>query len=308
MINCIKRAQIDSAKWDDCVRSSPNGRLYAMSYYLDLVCHKGGWLGLVDGDYHAVMPLPLNDRLPLLTRITLPIFAQQLGIFTSNTINEKLVSRFIAHIPTSYRSVYLQFNDAHPIQESTHSDIHLRSNFTLALNKPYEELYAKFSKNLKRNIKIAAKNELCICEIGNQEFAQFYLSRTEKKVIIKLQLNSFLPSLISTIIAKKHGKVWGVKNAEGHLLGACLLTNFNGRITYLLSRSTQEGKSKRTMHFIINEIIKEYADKSILLDFEGSEIESIANFFQFFGAIDTPYPVLSYARFPFKKTVVSTKL
>lgn len=302
MIKCLEREQIDQVKWDNCIQNAQNGRLYAMSYYLDLVCNKGGWLGLIKGDYEAVMPLPLNNKVPLLTRIALPIFAQQLGVFTSMTMEASLVSSFLSSIPTSYRSVYLQLNDANPTLDEEKSNIHLRCNFTLALDEPYEKLYSAFSKNIKRNIKAAAKHRLTICEIGNQDFSEFYLENTEKETIDKTQLNTFLPALVDSAIDKKHGKVWGIKNDEGDILSACFLTEFNGRLTYLLARSTEEGKTKSAMHFIINEIIKAYAGKHFLLDFEGSEITSVARFFQSFGATDNPYPVLSYARFPFKKT------
>ena len=308
MIKCLHREQIDISKWDECVCSAPNGRLYAISYYLDLVCNKGGWSGLVLGDYEAVMPLPLNNKIPFFTRIALPIFAQQLGVFASKPINEKLISSFIAAIPKSYRSVYLQFKDANPIQDSSQTGIRHSSNFTLALNKPYQEIYAAYSKNLKRNLKTAAKNELAINEISNAEFSTFYLSLTEKEMVDKIQLDSFLGTLIDQIIAKEHGKIWGVKNNEGSVLAACLITHFNGRLTYLLARSSKEGKDKRAMHFIIDEIIKANIGKAGILDFEGSEIVNVARFYQLFGAKDTPYPILSYARFPFKKTIVPTQL
>ena len=308
MIKCLNRDNVDQEKWDQCVRNAPNGRLYAMTYYLDLVCNKGGWLGLVQGDYEAVMPLPLNNKVPLFTRIALPIFAQQLGVFTAKRIDETLILNFISAIPPSYRSVYLQFNDDNPIKNSTHSDIQLRSNFTLNLGNSYEELYAAFSKNIKRNIKAATKQNLSIAKIGNQEFTTFYLQLSNKETVEKTQLHSFLPALVKNIIKRNHGKIWGVKNSDGTILAACLLTAFNGRLTYLLARSSAEGKNKSAMHFIINEIIKEKAGNNFLLDFEGSEIKSVARFFQSFGASDTPYPVLSYARFPFKKTIVPTKL
>ena len=308
MIKCLTRDRIDQAKWDQCVRNAHNGRLYAISYYLDLVCNKGGWQGLIYGDYEAVMPLPLNNKVPLFTRIANPIFTQQLGIFSPKTIDAQLLTRFISAIPESFRSVYLQFNDANSIPDSIHSNIEYRSNFTLALDKPYEELYSAFSKNIKRNINTAEKHKLSISEVDMLAFNAFYLKHSKKETVKKTQLDSFLPALVKNIIDRNHGKIWGVKDEDGAILAACLLTDFNGRLTYLLARSSAEGKSKSAMHFIIKEIIKAQANKSTLLDFEGSEIKSVARFFQSFGSIDTPYPVLSYARFPFKKTIVQTNL
>ena len=50
------------------------------------------------------------------------------------------------------------------------------------------------------------------------------------------------------------------------------------------------------MFLIINQLVKEYAEKNILLDFEGSQIEGIARFYKGFGAVNQPYYVLKKFR------------
>jgi hypothetical protein len=42
----------------------------------------------------------------------------------------------------------------------------------------------------------------------------------------------------------------------------------------------------------------EYAGTNYILDFEGSDIEGIANFYQQFGSIPQPYYSLSYNHLP----------
>ncbi|VAW26447.1 hypothetical protein MNBD_BACTEROID04-1052, partial [hydrothermal vent metagenome] len=56
MIYYYKRNQIDIVKYDTCITKSINTRVYANSWYLDIVADN--WDVLVLNDYEAVMPLP----------------------------------------------------------------------------------------------------------------------------------------------------------------------------------------------------------------------------------------------------------
>ena len=265
----------------------------------DRVCLNGGWLGLVYGDYEAVMPLALNTKIPLMPRIIHPIFAQQLGIFGQSPASEDQTIQFLAAIPKKYKNVYLQFNEDNKIPKSRLSESTERINYTLALNKAYEDLHNGFSKNMKRNIKIGKKNGCQAEQLAVDKFCEFYLANTPEKTIQNHDLERLLPSLLTALIKNKAAKILSVKNEDGKIVAACLLTIFKSRLTYLMARSSEQGKQKRAMHFIIDSIIREYAGGDYILDFEGSEIESIANFYSFFNAIPNSYPTLSYQSFPF---------
>jgi len=299
MVKCLRREEINPIKWDDCVRKASNARLYAMSHYLDLVCIRGGWLALVYKDYEAVMPLALNEKIPLFPRIIHPLFAQQLGVFGPSPRNEDLTNLFIDAIPKKYKSVYLQFNEENQIPQSRLEKSTQRNNYTLDLNKPYDILHQGYSKNMKRNIK-KGKNSGCqVAPVPPETFTEFYLSQTSGKTIEEHQLKTLLPSLLNELAARKDAKIVGANDEDGQLLAACLITNFNRRLTYLLARSTTQGKEKRAMHFLIDSIIKEFAGGEYILDFEGSDIDSIAEFYSYFGASPQTYSSLSYKSFPF---------
>ena len=55
MIKYLEHEEIDLKKWDATIDASPNGMVYAKSWYLDIV--SPGWEGLVNEDYNAVFPL-----------------------------------------------------------------------------------------------------------------------------------------------------------------------------------------------------------------------------------------------------------
>ena len=59
-IHYLRRYEIDTKKWDQCIIESDNGLIYAHAFYLDHMAKQ--WDALVMGNYDAVMPLPFNQK------------------------------------------------------------------------------------------------------------------------------------------------------------------------------------------------------------------------------------------------------
>jgi hypothetical protein len=53
------------------------------------------------------------------------------------------------------------------------------------------------------------------------------------------------------------------------------------------------------MFLLIDEFIKKYSEKNLILDFEGSNMEGIARFYQGFGATDCEYLSITFNHLPF---------
>ena len=47
--------------YDNCISSSPNGLVYALSWYMNIICPD--WEILATEDHSAVMPLPVSKSL-----------------------------------------------------------------------------------------------------------------------------------------------------------------------------------------------------------------------------------------------------
>jgi len=299
MINCVKRDKLDVKKWNHCVESSPQARLYAMSYYLDAACNTGTWEGLIMDDYTAVMPLPVNQRIPFLPRIMLPHFAQQLGIFSPTKSSPELIAQFIAAIPASYKSVYLQLNDGNPTAGIQDAKVRSRNNHILPLSQDHEHIIKNYSTNLKRNIKKGIKAELCVASLSAAEFIPFYLAYDKSKYTRKTKILDVLAQLLPTLIEKEQAIIYAAQDKAQNILAACVITIFNNRLTYLMANSSPDGKDKCAMPWLIDQIIQQHCATKDYLDFEGSDIPSIAKFFSTFGAEVTPYALVQYHRFPF---------
>ncbi|MDA9093212.1 hypothetical protein N9J92_05085, partial [Polaribacter sp.] len=60
MIHIIERKDLDVDKYDACIADSVQSRIYAFSWYLDVVTDN--WDILILNDYEAVMPLPWKQK------------------------------------------------------------------------------------------------------------------------------------------------------------------------------------------------------------------------------------------------------
>ena len=81
MIRYIKRKAINISKYNHCISTASNSKIYARSEYLDTVAEN--WDALVFDDYKAVMPLVWKSKFGL-KYVYPPCWTQQLGIFYKN--------------------------------------------------------------------------------------------------------------------------------------------------------------------------------------------------------------------------------
>ena len=90
-----------------------------------------------------------------------------------------------------------------------------------------------------------------------------------------------------------------VRDDPGELLNSSLFLQDNHRIYNIMSVSPAAGRKKRAHFYLLDQLIAEFATKKILLDFEGSDVPGIAEFYRKFGSHNQPYPFLKYNNLPF---------
>lgn len=284
MIQFVKRNQLDENKYNACISTSLQSRIYAYSWYLDIVTDN--WSVLVLDDYEAVMPLPRNSRF-MIHYISQPFFTQQLGVFSKESLSIEETGKFIRKIPTYFLKIALQFNSGNHF--STAKAV-LKNNFILDLNDCYNELYQRFSKRRKRSIKQGLKKELSIEEVAFKEVLMLSRENYSLKGVSDKEYHK-LSTLVEVAKEKNKVSVRGVK-VDGELIGGSVFLLDEQRIVYLFSAVSQKGKKMQVGSFLLNSIIKENSNSKKTLDFEGSMIPSIASFFKSFGAEIETYSLL----------------
>lgn len=283
MIKYITRVDLDVKKYDDCIEKSKNTRIYAYSFYLDIVTNS--WDVLVLNDYEYVMPITWNRKY-LIKYIYNPLWIQQLGVFSSNTISKELIGKFIKAIPKKYLKTSINFNSGNKCLGLS-DEI---TNYILPLDASYKELFKKY-KYVRRRVKLQFDSSKFIISSTHNctELIQLFIEQKQEEVSIKHFDYIRLEKLVSFLHTLKKVDVIVAKSPKGDLLGGAIFLNDGHRITYLFSSISQIGRDEQVMTFIIDSVIEKYANTHLVLDFEGSMIPGIAFFFKSFGTIKETY-------------------
>ncbi len=294
MIKYLKHKEIDLIKWDKCINNAYNELIYSNSWYLDYV--SPNWEALVFGEYEAVMPLTWKKKYGI-KYLYPPFFTQQLGVFSKNQLTAKQIQLFLEAIPAKFKFMDLFLNSKNMLDDSLYS-FNRKPNYFLSLNATFDELSNKYNSNCKRNISKATKNGLKIKQASASEIIDFYRinyahieSNSKSEDYLKFE------ALVNILKEKGNAETIGVFQEEIMCGGGIFIKDSN-RIYYLLGASNSIGKKYGAVHFFMNWIIKKYAGSNLILDFEGSEIESIADFFKQFGSEKEEYIYLKINKLP----------
>ncbi len=300
-VSYIKNNQIDRIAYDNCMQNAQNYRPYALSWCLDALC-ESAWDLLVYGDYEMVMPLPFNRKWLGLKRTIQPLHIQQLGVFfdekkfIQKDLLPKITNLLLYEAKKRFWQVNLHFSfDTTPFYSSKNDFIQTeRPNFILNLAMPYQTIIQQYNAGMRYSMRKVAKYDFELRE--NIDFELW------KNLFLKHQATKFdnfpktfisqAEKLIKTAISLEKGKLYGVFLPNGELLCAAFYLIDSKRLTYLFSAASDEGRKMRAMHFLMDFMIKKYAENAELLDFEGSSIASIAEFYESFGGQNQPYFVV----------------
>jgi hypothetical protein len=285
----LKNSRIDKKKYDYCIEKSSFGTIYALSWYLDIVAPN--WNLLVDEDYTYVMPLPVKHKLGVIPYSIQPVLCQQLGLFSREEINEKIMKSFLDKIHFPFVLLQLNLGNTFPFKNMT-----LRSNYLLDLNRPYEELHRGYRSNCRRNLR------------NIDTFGLAYEKNTtinDYLDIVKTSSDhcsgsifSALKSLVQEASFRNVSVIRSVRK-ENEMIAAALFLHFKNRFYYLFPVSSSTGKDYQAMRFLLDEFIKENAGTPVKIDFEGSSVASVAQFYESFGSKLELYPRYFKTYLPF---------
>ena len=290
-IQYLQRHEINMTKWNSCIDASPNGLIYAYSFYLDnMATH---WDGLVINDYEAVFPLPWRKKYGFYYLYP-PYLTAQLGLF-GNQINQELFELVIKGIPKkfSYWDYNLNSNNIYSIEGYNFQQ---RINFVLDIHKPYSELKKNYRESTIRNIK---KCKEYGCEIRKNipisEISEVVLEnglQTDQN-----ELNRFI-KLYELLHKEIKAITYGLYNTSNQLMASAAFLFSHDRAYYILVGNHPNGRTLGASHALIDHFIQDHADKKLILDFEGSDMRNLAFFYSSFGATEEYYPSIKRNQLP----------
>ena len=297
-IQYCDRKEINIDKWNGCVKASANGLIYSYSFYLDAICNN--WDAIIIDNYKAMMPLPWRKKAGI-KYVYAPPFIQQLGVIGDHEIIDYPQLLEVLKKEFKYGDIFFNYSQAQlPFA------VLKKTNFILALNKPYENLKLQFSNDLKKNLKAAKGEELLIATNYDHRkvvtlFQESYSTRmphVANSDYVKISL------LCDHLKEKNMLLTRTVQNIKNEVLATALLLIDNKRIYNLMNTTTEKGRKEKANHYLLNEIIKEFSGTDLLFDFEGSDLPGVKEFYQNFGPANQPYFHYHFNNLPFPLNLI----
>jgi hypothetical protein len=300
-VEFVSYKNIDFVRYNNCVMSSKFSTMYAMSWYLDAVCKH--WDILQANDYSYVMPLPFVRKYGIPCFLQ-PPFCQQLGVFSSAVVDESVLNSFLRAIPFGVKILSLNSGMDDGTNRGASCRLwQLRTNYTLPLDRSFAEIEADFHNNFRRNVKQAQKAGISIRENADlEDWRQLRLNSefSDKRTV-------WFEKMLSEIGTNVRVEIWSANTViqSNHAdqlkptepLAAVVFIFWNNRVYYFKPVSSAEGKKQNAMSVLLYEFIKKHSQTlqklrtPIILDFEGSSIESVARYYASTGATVEKYPV-----------------
>jgi hypothetical protein len=289
-IRYAKHDDIDPEKWDECLDNADNRLVYAYSFYLDHMAKN--WDGLILGDYEAVMPLPWNKKFGIYY-LYQPPFVAMGGVFGKD-LSTTLIQDFLQSIPEKFKLVEINLNPGNTVGSG-----HLRTNYVLTFNAAYGELYKNYRDNIKRNIKKAVEAN-CVFKTNIPVQDVIKLAKEQLSTVVKIDDRDWqqFEKLHRYFDIRSQATTYGVYGPNGELLASCVLFFYFVRAYYILVGNHPNGKTLGASHYLIDRCIADNAEHFDTLDFEGSDISSLAFFYESFGAKQEIYPALKIDNLP----------
>ena len=280
MIKYVVRKELDEERYNQCVSGSSWKRVYAYSWFLDVVSDQ--WSALILNDYEAVMPLPWNSKLGL-KYITQPFFCQQLGIYSPQKLSGALIHEFFSSIPKQFLKIDLTTN----VSADSRKFIK-QTNYELDLARDYYLLLKGYRKDRRKSLRKSREANLSHQDFNNQTKLIKLYQQVFDYIEVPEKYYITIDKLMDYYLENEKGFIRNVFHSNV-LVCSGFFINYKSRIYYLFGASNAEGKKYGATTYLIDSVIQEFANSETVFDFEGSNIASIASFYKSFGSEKTSY-------------------
>jgi hypothetical protein len=288
MIKYLRHDEIDTEKWDDCINKAFNGRIYAYTWYLDMV--NENWEALVENDYERVFPLTPRKKFGI-NYLFQPRFTQQLGVFSQSILSKETVQRFLDAIPGKFKFIDINLNSFNPLK-TVDGEIEPWLNHELDLINSYEKIVSNYTTNLKRNLKKAQKSPVTLVKNIKPEDVIDLFKQNKGMDLDNLGEADYelLRRLIYVMVYKRIVEVVGAYSEMNELCAGVFFVKDNKKVIFYFSATNEYAREHAAMPMLIDSFIRDNAHSHLTLDFEGSNDTNLARFYKSFGAKELTYP------------------
>lgn len=283
-LKTLPSSTIDATKWKNCIAKN-KGLIYATKSYLDVMAKN--WVGIVIDNYKAVFPICLKQKFGIQYAYT-PAFVQQLGVIGNLNFDADFFALVRTEILNSVKYGDFHFNHNNEFVSDLSAK---KNNLIIDLAKNYNTIYHNYKTDLKQNLKKALKQNYTYIESNDTDFAINTYQKMYGNRMKHITNNDYtnLKQLCKQFFETKNCFVRQIVNKQNEVLSVGLFLKDNARIYNIANSTTNAGRQSEANHFLLDRVLNEFAETSLIFDFEGSDLPGVKQFYEKFGAINQPY-------------------
>jgi hypothetical protein len=295
MITYIKRKDLEVEKYDACIENSLQSRVYAFSWYLDIVADN--WDVLVLDDYKAVMPIPWKKKY-FIRYVHPPLWLLELGVFSLDAnINFQI---FFKTLFRAFRFVESRLNTDMKIDADS-VFLEPKEMQVVSLEQGYDAVFNNYRKDRKKDL--AKANKLDLTEKWKDSAVNLItlFKNNVGKRTPNIQESDYiiLKKLMTICIEKRVGEVLSIYDNENHIVASGFFLKHKKTVTILVSSTDFKNRKNGANTFLIDKAIQEYEKDFDIFNFGGSSMQSIAKYFLSFGGNSLNYQQIKLNTLPF---------
>ena len=272
MFHLLVQDQIDIQKWKSL---SSKYTIFSQDWLLSSFC---SWKLLILGDYEGGMPIPFRRRFGMLEMYQ-PEFIQLCEWCGTQPDPTELR----AFLESSFS--HLHFN-CNLLMEDVLTE---RNNYYLPISSDPESLRSAYRKNAQRNIK---KQDELHLDLELSDDIDFTIELFRKEYgALTAHLDETAYQKLKVFVNERQGTsafnyqvIQQTEDNGKEVVAVLLFFEFNQRFHYILGAQTDDGRKCNAMTIAFDKLICSPDNYGKILDFEGSNIESIAHFYKGFGS------------------------
>lgn len=278
----LKNKQIDTVKWDKCITNAYNGNVFGYSWYLSMTCQY--WDALVYEDYKAVFPLPIDRKFGL-SYIYHPHLCGQLGIFSIEKLDNRLIHLFLERIPHSYKKINIRLNKFINISTCDYA-IKEHITYVIDLIKNSTNIYSQYSKDLRINIDKALQGNMTVMNALRPNEVLEFLQNENTLINKPLKPHDFdaLRKILAFIINKNMGSIYATYSPVNNICALSIILFSHNKISIPIIGVNKEGIKNKAVELMAHSIIFNNIEKNITLSYEQTEEMYFSEIFANFGA------------------------
>lgn len=303
----LERHQIEDEQWNEFIARSPQAAPYGCTWYLDVVWP--GWKAVVFREkerFLAVLPIKVSKKYGL-SYVFNPPYCQYVGLFFDPAekkspafdlaYKKRLAKAIVESIPLNVKLFNVKFAPTFDYPLPFHwagYQLHTRYSYWLDNQADKAALFKNLEERTRTYINKAIKSGLVVQMV---EDIEAIVSLAQKRNAFPLDAD-LLKRLWTALRQQKIGTALEVRDGQGRLHAALIYQQFQDQRIHLFSAFDADLGSLGGMSLAIWHSIETAGPEVKVIDFEGSMLEPVENFFRNFGTRPVPYLQIKKNAFP----------